>query len=89
MEILDSGDQKVIAVAASTRSIRWIRIRQTETKITYYTRVSLSVRTDNEAAPLSVQGGGLVIRSVLSVQVGLVLCIYEKASLSVQINMYG
>ena len=32
-----------------------------------YTRVSLSVRTDNEAAPLWVQGGGvLVIRTLLT-----------------------
>ena len=31
-----------------------------------YTRVSLSVRTDNEAAPLSVQGGVLVIRTLLT-----------------------
>jgi hypothetical protein len=48
------------------------------------------------AAPLSVQGGDLVIRTVLSVQVGLIIRtkggliirIYEKASLSVQIKMY-
>ncbi len=53
------------------------------------TRVSLLVGTDNEAAPFSVQGGGIVIHTVLSVQVGLVIRIYEKASLSIQIMMYG
>ena len=59
-----------------------------------YTRVSLSVRNDNEAAPLSVQGGVLVIRTLLSVQVGLVIRtrgglvirIYKWASLSAQIK---
>ena len=62
--------------------------------LTSYTRVSLTVRTDNEAAPLSVQGGVLVIRTLLSVQVGLVIRtrgglvirIYKWASLSVQIK---
>jgi len=50
------------------------------------TRVSLLVRTDNEVLHYK---GGLVIRTVLSVQVGLVIRKYEKPFLSVQIIMYG
>jgi hypothetical protein len=42
-------------------------------KVSVYTRVSLSLRTDNEAAFISVQEGrgGLVIHSVFSVQGGV------------------
>jgi len=43
--------------------------------VNQFTRDSLSVRTDNEAAPFSLQEGVLlsILYTVLSVQVGLVI----------------
>ncbi len=66
-----------------SKSLVW---QDPEGDISTYTGVSLLVRTDNEAASLSVQGVGLVICTVLYTQVGFVIHTGGGVSLSVFVS---